>query len=212
MTGKNFSANNVGGKRKASDMYETPYSLTRLLLDCVELKGDILEPACGKGAILDVLKEYGYAFNLWASDISDDYIGGATCRKEGNFLDKELWRSYKFNTIITNPPFSLAYEFISRAKEMSVQGVRDIYMLLPLSYLHGKQRFDHIWSDRSFPLKEVFVFTRYPLLGEALREDGKHHTGMVVYAWYHWQLVNGATGHPVIKWLDNNPYILKKGE
>lgn len=212
MSGKNFSANNVTGKRKASDMYETPYSLTRLLLDCVTLKGDILEPAYGKGAIIKVLQEYGYASRLWASDISDNDLGCATIKKTGDFLSLDTWRSCTFNTIITNPPFSLAYQFIQRAKEMSIQGVRDIYMLLPLSYLHGKQRFDHIWSDRDFPLKEIFVFTRYPLLGEELREDGKHHTGMVVYAWYHWQKDSGATGHPVIKWLDNNPYILKKGE
>lgn len=32
MKGKNFSTNNSSGKRKKSDFYETPYSLTRLLL------------------------------------------------------------------------------------------------------------------------------------------------------------------------------------
>ena len=31
--GKNFSANNATGKRKKSDFYETPYTLTRKFLD-----------------------------------------------------------------------------------------------------------------------------------------------------------------------------------
>ena len=44
MKGKNFSMNNTG-KRKKSDFYETPYSLTRLLLEKEKLVGEILEPA-----------------------------------------------------------------------------------------------------------------------------------------------------------------------
>lgn len=36
--GKNFSLNNVNGKRRKSDFYETPYSLTQLLLDTTMLK------------------------------------------------------------------------------------------------------------------------------------------------------------------------------
>lgn len=44
MKGKNFSTNNTG-KRKKSDFYETPYSLTWLLLEHEKLEGTILEPA-----------------------------------------------------------------------------------------------------------------------------------------------------------------------
>jgi hypothetical protein len=47
-------------------------------------------------------------------------------------------------------------------------------------------------------------------LGEKLREDGKHNTGMMVYAWYKWN--KNYKGEPSIQWLDNNEYILKKGE
>ena len=35
--GKNFSANNATGKRKKSDFYETPYTLTRKFLDVEEV-------------------------------------------------------------------------------------------------------------------------------------------------------------------------------
>lgn len=60
MKGKNFSTNNSSGKRKKSDFYETPYSLTRLLLEKEKLEGTVLEPACGELAIVKVLKENGY--------------------------------------------------------------------------------------------------------------------------------------------------------
>lgn len=58
--GKNFSCNNLG-QRKKSDFYETPYSLTRLLLEKEDFHGgNIIDPACGEGAILEVLRKNGY--------------------------------------------------------------------------------------------------------------------------------------------------------
>ena len=58
--GKNFSANNATGKRKKSDFYETPYTLTRKFLDVEDFDKSlsVCEPACGGGAISKVLKEY----------------------------------------------------------------------------------------------------------------------------------------------------------
>jgi hypothetical protein len=186
--GKNFSCNNVDGKRRKNDFYATPYSLTRLLLDRVKLNGSILEPACGDGAIVKVLKEREY--ELTSYDIEVDFFT----------------ENRKFNTIITNPPFSIANDFIKKAREIS----NEFYFLLPLSYLHGKARHDTIFHNTSHPLERVFIFTRYPMLGEALREDGKHNTGMMVYAWY--KFTKDYQGKPEIEWLDNDPFILKKGE
>tara|TARA_B100000287_G_scaffold192279_1_gene181456 strand:+ start:13228 stop:13866 length:639 start_codon:yes stop_codon:yes gene_type:complete len=189
--GKNFSANNATGKRKKSDFYETPYTLTRKFLDVeyFNKSGTVCEPACGGGAIERVLKEY------WNDDLVTAYD------KETNFL----WETGQYDYIITNPPFSLAFEFIQRAKQVA-KG--KFAFLLPLSYLHGKKRFDEIYSDRTYGLERVYVFTRYPMLGESLREDGKYNTGMMVYAWYVW--TNGYSGQPTIDWLDNNEDVLSK--
>jgi hypothetical protein len=213
MTGKNFSANNVSNKRKESDFYETPYSLTRLFLQNYTLgygsHAHILEPACGNDAIVKVLNEYNYGTSGNRTVVATDLSQGV------DFLTHDFC-PMMFDTIITNPPYSLAMEFIKRAKSMhETNGVTEIAMLLPLSYLHGKQRYDEIWCDREFPLSEVYVFTRYPLLGEPLREDGKVHTGMMVYAWFVWihhAAINGLVIQPSINWLDNNDFILKKGE
>ena len=189
--GKNFSANNATGKRKKSDFYETPYTLTRKFLDVEYFNKDatVCEPACGDGAITRVLKEY------WSEDRITAYD------KETNFL----WETGTYDYIITNPPFSIAFEFIQRAK-MVARG--KFALLLPLSYLHGKKRYDEIYSDRNYGLEKVYVFTRYPMLGEKLREDGKYNTGMMVYAWYVWS--NGYSGQPTIDWLDNNEDVLSK--
>ena len=189
--GKNFSANNATGKRKKSDFYETPYTLTRKFLDVeyFNKNSTVCEPACGGGAITRVLKEH------WEDDKVTAYD------QETNFL----WETGEYDYIITNPPFSIAFEFIQRAKLVAKS---KFAFLLPLSYLHGKKRFDEIYSDRTYGLEKVYVFTRYPMLGESLREDGKYNTGMMVYAWYVW--TNGYSGLPTVDWLDNNEDVLSK--
>ena len=189
--GKNFSANNATGKRKKSDFYETPYTLTRKFLDVeyFNKNSTVCEPACGGGAITRVLKEH------WEDDKVTAYD------QETNFL----WETGEYDYIITNPPFSIAFEFIQRAKLVAKS---KFAFLLPLSYLHGKKRFDEIYSDRTYGLEKVYVFTRYPMLGESLREDGKYNTGMMVYAWYVW--TNGYSGLPTVDWLDNNKDVLSK--
>ena len=194
MKGKNFSTNNTG-KRRKSDFYETPYSMTEQLLEN-ELfgvnsvyGGTILEPACGNGAIAKVLKEKGY--DVVAYD------------KEKDFLQETKFCPY----IITNPPYSQAFEFILKAKKIAID---KFCFLLPLSYLHGQKRFEKIWSDAEFPLTKVYVFTRYPLLGEKLRDDGKYNTGMMVYAWFVWE--KGYKLNPQIFWIDNNKFVIKNGE
>lgn len=192
--GKNFSCNNMG-QRKKSDFYETPYSLTWQLLenenfiDC----RTFLEPACGNKAIVQVLLDRYSDINLNCYDITN-----------GNdfFQEKD-----KYDCIITNPPFSKAQEFILHAKEICQV---KFAMLLPLSYLHGESRYKEIYQDKNFPLSHIYVFTRYPMLGDVLRKDGKYRTGMMVYAWFIWQ--KNYQGNPEIRWISNQKYILNKGD
>ena len=189
--GKNFSANNARGQRKKSDFYETPYSMTSHLLEVEDFNKSltVCEPACGDGAIVKILEK------KWDNVVAYDI--------EKNFL----WETENYDYIITNPPFSLAYEFVQKAKQIATE---KFAFLLPLSYLHGKKRYDNIYMDKQYGLKKVYVFTRYPMLGESLREDGKYNTGMMVYAWYIFE--NHYSGLPVIDWIDNNEDVLSKKE
>ena len=195
--GKNFSCNNLG-QRKKSDFYETPYSITHQFLQAFPWLGirDILEPSSGNGAIVRVLDHFALGVVVGLDPLTDPGY---------DFLTYSFNR--KFDLVITNPPFSLAEEFIKKAKEVSN---RFIAFLLPLSYLHGKGRYDRVYNDTKFTLRSVYIFTRYPMLGEPLREDGKYHTGMMVYAWYLWD--KEYEGKPTISWLDNNEYVLKKND
>lgn len=184
MKGKNFSCNNVVGKRRKSDFYETPYSMTIQLMNVEQFCGVVLEPAAGKGAIAKVLRT---KYAVKAYDLETDFFT----------------ETGKFRCIVTNPPYSLAQEFILKAKQVAR---KKFAFLLPLSYLHGINRLRLIWSVTEFPLARIHVFARYPMLGDKLRPDGCYRTGMMVYAWFIWERAH--KGPPAIFWLDNNPYVI----
>jgi len=191
--GKNFSAANVTGKRKASDFYETPFSMTEQLLQTgiVPRGAHILEPAAGAGAIVNILEADGHQVTSY--DLSQGF----------DFFDEQR----QFDVVLTNPPYAHADAFIKKAKAVARQKV---VLLLRLSYLHGVRRYRSIWTDTSFPLASVNIFTRYPMLGDKLRDDGKYRTGMIVYAWYVWDRKH--QGEPVIRWIDNNEFVLRQND
>ena len=189
--GKNFSCNNLGQRIK-NDQYSTSYSLTETLLLREDFNEPIFEPACGDKAMVKVLNDYGYnSTEFYDLNTGQDFMD-----------EKETYPS-----IITNPPFSNAMEFILKCKEVCTD---KFALILPLQYLHGNKRYHQIWMDKTFPLKRVYVFTRYVLFGEPLRDDGKFHTGMISYAFYVWQ--KGWADAPSIEWININHLVLKKGE
>jgi len=202
MKGKCFSACNRGQRHK-SDFYQTPYSMTEQLLENekFDYNKKIREPACGKGAIRKILKKFFNEENIYSSDI--------LYHKYQNFLTNDCITPVDY--IITNPPFRLAFEFIQKSKEIAKE---KFAMLLPLSYLHGQKRYEQkIFLDESYPLTKIYIFTRYPLLEETRRKDGKYKTGMMVYAWFIWENIKYfksvlPVGIPIIKWIDNNKYVL----
>lgn len=188
--GKNFSGN-TNKKRSKSDFYQTPYAITRRLLEVEKFEGHILEPACGAGAITAILKEAGY----------DDVTAYDLLLDGKDFLAE----TRKFDAIVTNPPFSLAKEFILKACEVAPR----FAFLLPLSYLQGQARYNEIWSASEI-LEKVYIFTRYPLLSAHIRPDGKYETAMMAYAWYIFDTRH--KGAATIHWLDSSEDVARKGK
>ena len=194
MKGKNYSCNNKVGKRSKNDLYQTPYSITRKLLDKepFDFTLNILEPACGNNAIVKILKEKWGDDNITYYDIEKDFL------KETKIYDY----------VITNPPYVLAYDFIMKCKQICKT---KFALLLPLNYLHGKKRYDDIYNDKDYGLKNIYVFTRYPLLTiNDVRDDGKYNTGMMVYAWFIFE--KDYNDKPYIDWININDDILKRPE
>jgi len=188
--GKCFSKVNCGQRLKQDD-YQTPISMINQFLEMKILgypdKTSILEPAMGKGSIVRSLKEHGYK-KVVAYDIQQGI----------DFLNE----TQKFDMIITNPPFRKANDFIRKASEVCK---REFIFLMPINYLHGKNRYLKFYGnpDFRFKLSELYIYTRMPMLTNEITEF--YATGMQVYAWFVFTL--NHHGDVSLNWIDNNRFV-----
>ena len=112
LAGTNLAGMSTTRDRVEDDYYATPYEATKMLLDVVKFDGNFLEPCVGGGHIAEIIKEY-YQSEVLGSDLVD--------RGYPNTLVKDfLIHSFdrKFDNIITNPPYSLAQEFLEKGMEV----------------------------------------------------------------------------------------------
>ena len=184
----------VRGKRNENDFYPTHHSMVWQLMGKLHIPETykIYDPACGNDDILKALKECGINNHMSGSDITkgDDFL-----------TDSNL-----YDVIFTNPPFSIANIFLEQAFRLANDAV---IMLLPLDYLHGSDRYQTFYKDQNiFYLSQVYVFVRRPMFTDSVREDGCYNTGSVTFAWFVWTRILEAIPDPIIKWIDNNKYVI----
>lgn len=185
----------TGGKSKLSerqidDFYATPEQTTRKLLDKIELKGSILECACGQGHISKVLKEY-YPEN---KIISTDIVDRGYADEIKDFLKDEF---DNVDTVITNPPFKYAKEFVEKGLEVANDKV---IMLLKIQFLESKSRKEFLENS---PLKYIYVFSeRQSTMKDGMPLNpltGKKWSSAFLLAWFIWE--KGYEGEPIVRWL-----------
>lgn len=168
--------------RPVGDLYHTPKSLVRELLDRETLHNP-WECACGSGAITDVLDEREISYKA-----TDLYYGS-------DFLETTL--PYH-GDIFTNPPFSLWDKFVTKAKEVSSGKT---ILLGRTNYFGTQSRFESgIWDE----LKTIYVFTRYVDYQTPLRDDGLFHVGALCTGWFVWE--KGYSEKPNIEFIDVQKY------
>lgn len=180
------------GKRNKNDFYPTHHSMVWQLMEQLKIPDNlsIHDPACGKDDIIKALKETGIKNKITGKDLST-----------GNDF---LIENDTYDIIFTNPPFSIANVFIEKAFRNSKELV---IMLLPLDYLHGSDRYNIFYKNqKSFYLKEVYIFVRRPMFTDCVNTEGTYSTGSVTFAWFIWEKINGIFPEPIIKWIDNSKY------
>jgi hypothetical protein len=126
-------------RRLPNEFYPTPPEATRALLSVETFEGSIWEPACGEGAIANVLADAGHT--VVATDLIDYGYGIART----DFL-KEL--RPRARHIITNPPYGsgLADAFITKALGFAEATRGTVAMLLNLASLAHRTR-TRWWRD-----------------------------------------------------------------
>lgn len=155
---------------RKDDLYETPPEATRALITHEPLSGSIWEPACGRGAIADVLQSAGHHV------VSTDLVHRGYGEGGVDFL-MERRAPMGCEVILTNPPFKSADAFIRHALTLAPK----VIMLLRWAYAEGEKKSDimddhlsHVWL-----LKE-----RLPMMHRDGWEGPKQKAGIAPFAWY----------------------------
>jgi hypothetical protein len=157
--------------------YKTPPAATEALLRVEQFTGLIHEPACGDGAISEVLK--GHCYEVVSSDLIDRGYGTPA----QDFL---LEQNRTGLTMITNPPFKLADEFALHALHL---GYRHIALFGRLAWLEGNARHKRLWEPH--PPSRIWVFKGRQTLWRG-DEANPGKGGAVAFCWVVWQ--QGHTG------------------
>jgi len=155
-----MSATGRSDVRRVDDHYETPEWAVRSLLEAVKLQEPIFDPGAGKGAITAALLLAGYG-NVYGLELDAERARLGRDRNlpvyHGDFLVHAKPGSHP-RSIIANPPYSLAQEFIDKALEV-VDPFGRVFMLLRMNFLASKTR--HEWW-RTVGLTSVNVLSRRP--------------------------------------------------
>lgn len=159
------------------DFYATPICAIRALLEIETFDGTIWEPACGDGAIVNVLRDAGH--RVYATDLVDRGCPDSESRID--FL-LESQPGVHIGAVVTNPPYTLANAFAAHALNLAIPKVA---MLLRLAFLESSSRSSILDGGL---LARVYPFrNRLPRMHRAGWE-GRKASSAVAFAWFVWEL------------------------
>ncbi len=172
--------------RADHDFYTTDARAVKALLNVEKFNDIILDPCCGTGSIVQVLKERNYTVR--ATDLIYRGCG------EGNidFLNDDF-PAYVFD-IIMNPPYTRTIDFIQKALSLAKQKVA---VLLPLSYIESQERYEKIYSKS--PPSTIYAFINRIQIKKGDVSNGNTKANMKAYAWYVWD--KGHKESTILHWI-----------
>lgn len=184
----NISPSHSKQRRQDNDFYATqPLAIELLLKIHPSINNRVWECAVGQGHISNILEKNG--FTVRKSDLIDRGVLGAEIV---DFLDcKEIWDG----DIITNPPFSMALEFVQHSLDLVKYG-NQVIMFLKIQFLESAKRASFFNQN---PPKIIYI----PSSRLNCARDGdfdKYHSSSAMFCWYVWE--KGFKGDPIIKWFN----------
>lgn len=180
------ASNHSKGEREENDYYATDPKAGEILLEVEPELNNIWECACGEGHLAKVFEKAGKLAK--ATDLINRGYGEVK-----DFLTTDI-KSYD-GDIVTNPPFCLASEFVTKALEIVLEG-KKVCMFLRLLFLEGKKRKELF---KQYPPQIIYVFSNRITCAKN-GDFEKYKRSAIVYAWFVWS--KGYAGKTVVKWVD----------
>jgi hypothetical protein len=168
---------------RGSDLYETPPEATRALLKVEQLPHRIWEPACGRGAIVSVLRDHGH--DVVASDIEDYGIPITAPGYWGRDFFLEHAVPPGTECILTNPPYKDAANFVRHALKLCPR----VIFLFRLAFLESTSRSDILEGGK---LARVHIFrNRLPMMHRD-GWTGPRATNAIPFMWAVWDAAHAG--------------------
>ena len=184
-TARIIGAHNLSKEdREKNDYYATDPEAVVSLMKIENLNSNIWECACGEGHLAKELIKAGYSVKC--TDLIDRGfgMGGVDFLKETEPFNGD---------IVTNPPYSLAKEFIAKAHEI-IQTGNKICLIMKLQFLEGEKR-KKLFEE--YPPKTVWVSSCR--IKHGINGDFSNANSMMATAWYVWE--KGFKGETALKWF-----------
>lgn len=178
--------NKPGHERVANDLYSTPSWCVRRLVEgfpelcdlSMSSRGVWLEPAVGKGHIIEAVNSVIPVRPFWDAceiDAATVEEGALQNVEPGNLFIgdfKDFEPSNKYQVIITNPPYSLAMDFVEKAMSMQPKYV---IMLLRTNFLASEGRASFMQAHTP----DLYVLPNRPTFVRGKSDNTE-------YAWFVW--------------------------
>jgi hypothetical protein len=176
--------------RRPHDFYPTCQLFTAELLARIpEIGGSILEPCSGEHDMTAVLIEHDKLTQIMTNDVDPE----KTADLHLDAKDPALYAGQSFDWVITNPPFSSAFEILQQAHAHAKKGVA---FLCRLSFIEPTLERGP-WFIQNPPNLQI-VLPRY-----SFTQDGK--TDSVTCAWFIWFKEPPQGKYPPISFVPRIP-------
>lgn len=182
-----LSASNHSEKeREKQDYYCTDPRAVEKLLEKEKFNHYVWECAAGELHISNVLEKHGY--KVRSTDIVDRTGGKIEVLDFLSAAPDDMSPD-----IITNPPYSMATEFVRHALDISMDSTK-VAMFLKIQFLETKKRYELF---KEYPPKRIYVFVNRVNCGKN-GVFGKDSSA-VCYCWFVWE--KGFKGKPTVDWI-----------
>jgi hypothetical protein len=164
-------------EERGNDAYFTPPQAAKALIAIEKLPQRILDPCCGSGQILDVLRKKGHTVR--GSDIVDYGWPGTAIR---DYLSQPL--SMRGTGIVTNPPYDAvtgtAKQFVEKA---IADGCQYHAWLLRMNFLESIGRLPMF---RKHPPSRIWISSRRLPMMHREGWEGNKAPSNITYMWIVW--------------------------
>lgn len=159
--------------RHAADLYETPPAAVEMLLRHVPLKGPVLEPSAGRGAIVRELRRHGLP--VQAADLHDHQAEAGLEIETGiDFLSMTSMSGCR--SIVMNPPFKDAEAHVRHALQL-LPDHGTLAVLLRMTWIAAKARAVLLKHCHT-----IIIAGRLKMLPPGAQDRG--HGGTTDFAWF----------------------------